>query len=280
MAMTVTILEDQMFKRVFGRNKELCRRLIELALDVPIAHVEFLEAQHESKNVGRPGGTYFDVLATTGSGELIDVEMQADSRPGLLQRARLYEGRLTNEAWSRYIAEHDNYNYRNMPKVAVIFICNFDPLDGGARRYTGRMKYTGASSPADDGATIVLLNAKGSQGSISPDLAAFLDYVASGRFAPGASEFVDGVAREVAAASGEAGFREGLMDLNERLWWSRQDGIKEGRAEGESKGASDQKRRIAELARRMTADGRDGDLAAVLTDDARLEEELRRYGLA
>lgn len=205
---------------------------------------------------------------------------QADKRPGILGRARLYAGRLTNEAWGRYVSEHHNYDYTNMPKVAVIFVCNFDPLEDGVRRYTGKMYYTGDSKATDDGLTCVLLNAQGSGGILDADLAAFLDYVASGRFAPGASEFVDEVAHEVAVANGEAGFREGLMDLDEKLWWSKQDGIEEGKQEGLAEGANARQRQIAKLARRMASDGRDGELAAVLTDSALLEEELRRYGIA
>lgn len=263
----VPISNDQMFKRVFGRNKELCRRLIELSLSTPIASVDYVESEHESRELQQPGGTYFDVLATTTSGEFIDVEMQAENKPGILQRARLYSGRLTNEAWSRYTANHDTYDYRRLPKVAVIFICNFDPLGDGARRYTGKMHYEGASSVANDGAVTVLLNAVGTGGDIEPELAAFLEYVASGHLMPGGSPFVDRVAREVTTANHEAGFRGGLMNLDEKLWWSRQEG------------AEERQKQIAELTSRMVADGRQDELPVVLTNPKLLDAELRRYDI-
>lgn len=271
MVRSISILDDQMFKHVFGRDPKLCRRLIELALEIPITKVSFVEAEHESRDVNKPGGTYFDVLATTESGELIDVEMQAENRPGILQRARLYSGRLTAEAWSRYTRDHDSYDFREMPKVAVIFICDFDPLGSGVRRYTGKTQYTGTDGSTDDGAITVLLNARGSGDEIEPDLAAFLDYVAHDRFTPGTSNFVDDVAREVAVAKRAAGFQEGLMNMDEKLWWSKQDGMSEG--------AEQRQQQIADLAERMAADGRKDELVDVLTDSNRLEHELLHYGI-
>lgn len=279
MSQVIPIKVDQVFKHVFGRDKELCRRLIELALDEQIADVEFVEAQKESKDIEKPGGTYFDVLATTSDGEMIDVEMQADSIPGVLQRARLYSGRLTQEVWSRYVESENSYDYSKMPRIAVIFVCDFDPLGAGLRRYTGKMRYSGAAD-VDDGATIVFLNSRGSGDDIPADLAAFLTYAASGQFVPGTSAFVDGVARRVATVSAEAGFREGFMDLREKLWWEKQKGIEEGETRGRAEGAEERRRQIAELAAHMSADGRQDELAEVLADDERLNAELHRYGIS
>lgn len=83
--------------------------------------------------------------------------------------------------------------------------------------------------------------------------------------------FVDEVDAAVSANNSDTEFMEGIVDINERLWLSKQ----EGRAEG----AADSQRKISELARRMAADGRQDDLVATLTDDDRLEEELHRYGI-
>lgn len=298
----IPIKNDQMFKRVFGTDRELCRHLIELALEEPIEKVEFVEAQRESKDFKRPGGAYFDVLAITEKGEMIDVEMQSDSMPGLLQRARLYSGRLTREAWARYVSEHHSYDYTKMPRVAVIIICDFDPFDDGAKRYTESLYIEGVGY-VSDGATTVLLNARGSLNNVSPDLAAFLDYVASGKFNPGESAFVDDVARKVDVANDDAVFLEGLMDMDEKLWVSkeegrqegkeegraegrqegraegRQEGRAEGRSEGLKEGAEKQRKQIAELTNHMIADHRQDELAAVLTDETRLNHELNNYGL-
>lgn len=269
------ITNDQMFKHVFGQNKELCRRLIELSLETPIRSIEFVESQHESKDPGRVGGGYLDVLATTSEGELIDVEMQTQSQSGLPQRIRLYLGLLTRDVWSRFVANEHAYDFAKMPRVAVIFVCDFDPFKGGLRRYTGRMIYRGASTEVDDGMTAVILNSGGSGDAIDPELAAFLDYVAGREVEPGRSSFVDGVGRAVASANEDARFKEGLMNLDEKLWISKE----EGRAEGFSEGSDARQRQISELARRMAADGRQDDLVDVITDAHRLNDELRRYGI-
>lgn len=279
----VDITNDQMFKRVFGRNKELCRRLIELTLGEPIAEMEFVEAQHEAKDYTRPGGAYLDVMARTKAGELIDVEMQATRLPGIPQRARLYSARLTKEAWSGYVERHpDSYDYSKLPRVAVVFVCAFDPLGAGLRRYTGRTVYDG-SPDTKDGALTVLLNARGSGDDIDPDLAAFLDYVAGKHVEPSSSAFVDDVDNAVAAGNADTEFLEGIMNMDEKLWISKQEGLEEGRAagiaEGRAEGEATRQRKIAELAECMASDGRQDDLVATLTDGARLEEELRRYGI-
>lgn len=282
---TLGITNDQVFKRVFGSDKELCRRLIELALEIPVSSIEYVESQHESREIKRPGGAYFDVMATLESGELIDVEMQAGSRPDMLRRARHYLGRLTTEEWSKVTANQHTYNYSELPDAAVIFVCDFDPLGDGIRRYTGKMVYRGTTDHTGDGAIAVLLNAKGAGDDIEPDLAAFLAYVANGRFSSGKCSFVDRIAHRVDTVNTEIGMQGGRMkSWDEILWWSKQDGIKEGKAEGlaegHAEGLAEGQRIISKLASRMTADGRANELADVLTDQKRLDEELKHYDLA
>lgn len=284
----VPITNDQMFKRVFGRDKELCRRLVELALDEPIEDVEFVEVQHESRNLARPGGAYLDVLARTAAGELMDVEMQTMGRQGLVRRARLYSARLTQEAWSAHLEQGEDspYDYGRLPRIAVVFVCTFDPFDAGLRRYTGRTVYDGAGN-VDDGAVTVFLSSKGSGDVVDPDLAAFLDYVASGYVQPGRSAFVEGVDRAVEANNDDSEFLGGLVNTEEIIWIKSQqaraeglaEGKSEGLAEGKAEGEAAQQRRISELAVRMAADGRQGELIATLTDTRLLDEELRRYGI-
>lgn len=164
----------------------------------------------------------------------------------------------------------DTYDYSSMPRVAVIFVCTFDPFGAGLRRYTGRTVYGGAPE-ADDGAVTVFLNAGGLGGDIDPDLAAFLDYVAGRDVTRGRSAFVDDVERAVEAGNEDGEFLGGIVDINEKLWISKQEGLTEGEAT--------QQRRISQLARRMAADGRQDELVATLTDKGRLEEEFRHYGI-
>lgn len=270
----ISITNDQVFKRVFGSDPELCRRLVELALDEPIDHIVYVQTQKESRNLERPGGTYFDVVATTASGELVDVEMQADSTKGLPQRARLYSGRLTMEAWSRHVETKHDYEFQDMPRVAVVFVCGFDPFEKHIMRYTWHMRCDQADL-AGDGAMVVYLNAEGSRGDVAPDLAAFLSYVARGEATSGESGFVDEVARSVARLSGDPEFLEGLMNMDEKLWRSEQKGLEQGRAEG----SSTCQRQIAELAKRMAADGRKDELFDALADGQKLDAELTRYGI-
>lgn len=65
------------------------------------------------------------------------------------------------------------------------------------------------------------------------------------------------------------------MRIEEKPWMSKQEGL----GEGEPKGAADNQRKISRLAEHMAADGRQDELVATLTDEKRLDEELRRYGI-
>lgn len=116
----------------------------------------------------------------------------------------------------------------------------------------------------------VFLNARGSDGNVSPELAGFLTYMGNGKV-PAGNSFVQTVDRHVAMTNHDAEFLEGLMNMEEKLWWSRQDGLEEGRKEGRSE--------VARLVACLTADGRAEELANVLQDDVRLDQELKRYGI-
>lgn len=57
------------------------------------------------------------------------------------------------------------------------------------------------------------------------------------------------------------------------------DGFGEDEAKDKAHGAADAQRKVSRPAQRMAADGRQDDLAATLTNNQLLEEELRRYGI-
>lgn len=268
------ITNDQVFKHVFGRNHELCRRLIELALDTPIANVMFVESQHESTEARMAGSAYFDVLATTSTGDLIDVEMQKSKWGNLAKRAKLYLSRLAVEAWRNRPKQTKVSPYASLPSTAVIFVCDFDPFGKNLRRYTYLNTCRETGEVADDGAMTVFLNARGSDGNVSPELAGFLTYMGNGKV-PAGNSFVQTVDRHVAMTNHDAEFLEGLMNMEEKLWWSRQDGLEEGLEEGRKEGRSE----VARLVACLTADGRAEELANVLQDDVRLDQELKRYGI-
>lgn len=280
----VPISNDQVFKHVFGNDKELCRRLVELALGRPISSIEYLDVQHESSGVSSAGATYFDVLAMTETGEVIDVEMQASPARSLEFRGRVYLSRMTVDGWTRVKRTKNTRSYADVPRVALIFICGYDPLGDGCRRYTLRTRCVETDRWIDDGSIVVWLNAFGSGDDIDPELAAFLAYVAGDSTAAGKSDFVRTVADRVVATNEDHSFVEGVMDLEQKLWESHQDGVDEGMEKGLERGMEEgaQKNQalVAGLARAMSADGRGSDeIADALSDVARFEEELGRYGI-
>ncbi|MGN0055452.1 MAG: Rpn family recombination-promoting nuclease/putative transposase [Atopobiaceae bacterium] len=269
------ISNDQVFKHVFGNDVELCRRLVELSLNRPIERVEYVETQHESARVGAPGATYFDVLATTETGEVIDVEMQASRAQAVERRARVYLARITVDEWSQVRTVSSARDYGFVPRAAVVFICDYDPMRAGRRRYTFEMRCNETDDLLGDGTQIVYLNARGSGDEIDSDLAAFLSYVAGEDSAAQSSDFVRAVADRVVATNEDQAFMEGVMDLEQKLWESREDGIEQGREQGRQI----ERENIRRLFEALQKDGRESELPDIIVDPKLLDEELNRYGI-
>lgn len=274
------ISNDLMFKHVFGEDAELCRRLIELALDTPISSIEFVQPQRESAGAVRAGSVYFDVMAIAADGTSFDVEMQATTEPSISRRARLYLSRLTVDSWRRVLRSEGTHNYGDLPAAAVIFVCGGDPIGGNAGKYTYRLKCKETNTYAEDGARVVFLNARGNTEGMDSSLAAFLRYVAGDGGAAAEDDFVRAVDRRVAEGNADEEFMEGAMDLEEKLWRSREEGREEGLEQGREEGLEHGRELTARLAIALAQDGKESELPHVLADKDLFEKSLREYGLS
>ena len=105
-----------------------------------------------------------------------DIEMQACSSTELPKRSRYYTAMLDLDMLDKGIS------YKELKHSFVIFICTFDAFDRERYCYTfENICKEEEGLRLDDGTTKIFLNALGTKGEVSPELKAFLRYVAGNK---------------------------------------------------------------------------------------------------
>ena len=120
--------------------------------------------------------------------------------------------------------------YKKLKPSYIIFICPFDQFGMGRHIYTFENTCREDNSIfLKDGTTKISLNAKGTMDDVSPELKAFLDYVAGKN---PADPFVDELEEAVKNARKNREWRHEYMTLLMRDQENKEIGREEGKAEG------------------------------------------------
>lgn len=167
----LTIKDNFMFGAVMCDEK-LCGRLLEIALGFPIAKVK---VSKEKSIVYHPQykGVRLDVYAKDEKNTHYNVEMQSVKRDDLYRRARYYHSQIDMESLL------SGATYSELANSYVIFICDFNPFDGGKYRYTIHNRCVELDyEKVDDGNTTIFLSTRGTNREEVPrELIKFLDFV-------------------------------------------------------------------------------------------------------
>lgn len=120
-------------------------------------------------------GVRLDVLLADEAGTRFDIEMQV-ARDELMKRSRYYHSEIDAEILS------SGSDYDILPKVYVIFICDFDPFGRQKYRYSLKKSLVEDNSVEyDDGEYTIFLSTKGKNDTDeSQEVINFLRYVAGG----------------------------------------------------------------------------------------------------
>ena len=166
----LTIRDAFMFAAVMS-DPEICRRVLELALGIPISEVhiqtEKTMAYHSEYHGVRP-----DVYAADADRTRFNVEMQVTLQKFLPKRSRYYHDQIDMDA----LLTGDSYE--SLPDTYVIFICDFDPFGEELYRYSTGTVCEETGKSIGDGVKTVYLNAHGkNRDGIPEELMQFLDYV-------------------------------------------------------------------------------------------------------
>ena len=220
----LTIRDAFMFAAVMS-DPEICRRVLELALGIPISEVH-IQTEKTMAYHSEYHGVRLDVYAADADRTRFNVEMQVTLQKFLPKRSRYYHDQIDMDA----LLAGDSYE--NLPDTYVIFICDFDPFGDGLYRYSTGMVCEETGKSVSDGVTTVYLNAHGRNRDGTPEeLLQFLDYVKNtGRTEEISTtdSFVRHLQDSIDKIKQNRGMEERYMLLEEMMRNEKQKGIQEG----------------------------------------------------
>ena len=222
------ISNDFIFGKVM-QDPKLCKELLQRILPgLKIDHIEYPETQKAIRPDIDAKSVRLDVYVEDGKGTVYDIEMQVGMSKELPKRTRYYQSLLD----MRMIDKGEPY--KKLKPSYIIFICPFDQFGMGRHIYTfENICKEDKSVLLNDGTTKIFLNAKGTMDDVSPELKAFLDYVAGKK---PADPFVDELEEAVKNARKNREWRHEYMTLlmrdQENIEIGREEGMEIGTAKG------------------------------------------------
>lgn len=223
----LTIRDAFMFAAVMS-DPEICRRVLELALGIPISEVH-IQTEKTMAYHSEYHGVRLDVYAADADRTRFNVEMQVTLQKFLPKRSRYYHDQIDMDA----LLAGDSYE--NLPDTYVIFICDFDPFGDGLYRYSTGMVCEETGKSVSDGVKTVYLNAHGrNRDGIPEELLQFLDYVKNTGRTEGISTtdpFVRHLQDSIDKIKQNRGMEERYMLLEEMMRNEKREGNTEGKQE-------------------------------------------------
>ena len=183
-------------------------------------------------------GVRFDAIIEDDQERFYDVEMQVVNQPGLGKRVRYYQAQIDQETLKK------GEDYDDLRESYVIFFCAFDPCGQGRRLYQFHYyEDVDRQLRLPTNSHVILINALGTKGQITPALAAVLDVM--NRWRDNANPLAVRLVKEIDGYNRDKKRRRALMNLQMRLkdeWrLGLSEGLDQGRAEGKVEGRAEGK---------------------------------------
>ncbi|HJA91799.1 MAG TPA: Rpn family recombination-promoting nuclease/putative transposase [Candidatus Eisenbergiella merdipullorum] len=167
----LNLSDDFLFAKVMADN-EICRRILEKILKVPIKRVAVPTAQRTIDILFEGKGVRLDVYVNDDAGTVYNIEMQCSQKRNLPKRTRYYAGSIDLDP----IAAGEDYI--KLKKVYVIFICTFDPFREDRHIYTFENRcLENLSLPLGDESIKIFLSTRGTLDDVDEEMKEFLAYV-------------------------------------------------------------------------------------------------------
>ncbi len=164
-------------------------------------------------------------------------------------------------------------SYKKMNQCYIIFICLTDIFEKGRHIYTFKnICQEDGELALGDGTEKLFLNANGQKDDVSPELKAFLDYVAG---KTSEDQFVQKLENTVNEAKKNREWRREYMTLLMRDQENIEKGLELGRKEGREEGES----RLSALIQKLIDEKRAADVLKVSKDKEYREQLYREYGI-
>ncbi len=219
-----TIQDNFVFSKTLEMNPEICRRLIELILNIRVKKISYPEREKVIESRTDSKGIRLDVYVEDNKNRSFDLEMQIANSGNIAKRLRYYQGLIDLDKLKRgqhYSALGDSY---------IIFICPFDRFKQGRHIYTFRERCDqDFDLKLNDGVVKIFLSTKGTADDVSDTVKDFLNYVDRGIVAGSFVKELDAAVRVV--KSNEKARKEFMtyqMALRERELEGEERGRKAG----------------------------------------------------
>ena len=226
---------DLIFRWVM-EHEENCLAILRAILpDLKITAVKRRENEHPINYLAFDDerGVRFDAIIEDDRERFYDVEMQVANQPGLGKRVRYYQAQIDQETLKK------GEDYDDLRESYVIFFCAFDPCGQDRRLYQFHYyEDVDRQLRLPTNSHVILINALGTQGQITPALAAVLDVM--NRRRDNQNPLAVSLVKEIDGYNRDKKRRRALMNLKMRLkdeWkLGLSEGLDQGRAEGKTEG--------------------------------------------
>ena len=219
----LTFTDDFMFRKVLMNNQDLCKRLVELLIDVEVDHVEYKDDNHVIETTSDNKSVKLDVYLKDEDGTVFDLEMQNRRKDEMPKRTRFYQSMIDIDHLDA------GATYDELPDSYIVFICTFDPYEEGLAKYEFReLCVDRPDIELGAGVAKVFINARSKSKDVSGEMRAFLDYLC-GKNA--SSELTRDIETNILKARERNTWRREYMTLEDSLKVERKQWLKEGREE-------------------------------------------------
>ena len=231
---------DLIFRWVM-EHEENCLAILRAILpDLKITAVKRRENEHPINYLAFDDerGVRFDAIIEDDRERFYDVEMQVANQPVLGKRVRYYQAQIDQETLKK------GEDYDDLRESYVIFFCAFDPCGQDRRLYQFHYyEDVDRQLRLPTNSHVILINALGTKGQITPALAAVLDVM--NRRRNNANPLAVRLVKEIDGYNRDKKRRRALMNLKMRLkdeWrLGLSEGLDQGRAEGKVEGRAEGK---------------------------------------
>ena len=236
----LTFTDDFMFCKVLYTNKDLCKELLELILDIKIADIDFIDDQVSFKQTYEGRGIRLDVYAEDSDRTVYDIEMQTSIKGNLPKRSRYYQSMIDLNQIEK------GASFSLLKPTYIIFICLDDPFGKGLPVYHfSNLCRDDSTLEMGDDTVKVFINAKGDRSGLSQNMSDFLDYLLLKTIN---GDFTKRIQSAVEQTIEHKEWRTEYMKLALVLEEEREEGRQEGREEGRNEMQAELDRTKAEAA--------------------------------
>lgn len=216
----LSLANDFIFMKVM-QNEHLCKKLLELILDIQIEKLEFIEHQKNIDISLSSHGIRLDIYVKDSKKTIYNVEMQTVNTKELPARSRYYQSVIDINLIEK------GQSYKELSKSYIIFICTFDIFGYGRHIYTfENLCLQDPHLHLNDGSTKIFLNPYSDMDDIHSELKNFLTYLSDELIT---DSFTEDLSEAVNKAKNNEEWRREYMTLYMKEQEARESGREEGR---------------------------------------------------